>query len=78
MRPDCCKECGSLPVTKQDRVPLECAVCGHVLCDGCALIPVDGEDVCLSGDEVTDEERRTYPAFCEEHEGRMPARRDAP
>lgn len=75
MRGDICMECGSIPMTKPDHEPLECARCHGLLCDGCALFDVDGESFALTGEEVTDEERAAYNAFCQKHEGTMPARR---
>lgn len=75
MIPGHCIECGSLPITKPDFASLECAICYGPLCDGCALFDIDGESTALSGEEITDEERQEYRAFCAEHEGQAPARR---
>lgn len=64
MRPGCCKDCGS-DLAPDDGLPPECSRCFATLCTHCALYDVGLET--LSGDEVTDAERDTCPAFCEEH-----------
>lgn len=63
MRLGCCKDCGS-DISRDGSAP-ECSRCFAPLCHDCALYDVGLET--LSGDEVTDAERDTCPAFCEEH-----------